>query len=70
VVPEEEWETWETNEGEIYITYKWHSVLVTGFDEKHVYVNDPLDEKNRQLPKEAFISGWEQFGSQAITYEA
>ncbi|KKK37479.1 hypothetical protein WQ57_13615 [Mesobacillus campisalis] len=69
VVPEEEWETWETQQGEIDITYNWHSVLVTGYDEEHVYVNDPLDEKNVQHPKDAFIAGWEQFGNQAITYE-
>ncbi|WP_342773932.1 C39 family peptidase [Mesobacillus subterraneus] len=69
VVPEEEWETWDTNEGKEKITYIWHSVLVTGFDEEYIYVNDPLEGKNDQLPREQFIAGWEQFGSQAITYE-
>ena len=41
LVPEKHWETWNTKKGKEKITYKWHSVLVTGFDEKNVYVNDP-----------------------------
>ncbi|WP_409271501.1 C39 family peptidase [Neobacillus sp. SCS-31] len=67
-VPESEWEVWDTEQGEVKVTYRWHSVLLTGYDENHVYVNDPLDEKNRKLPKKEFIAGWEQFGNQAITY--
>lgn len=69
VVPEKHWETWNTKKGKEKITYKWHSVLVTGFDDKNVYVNDPLGDKNDKLPKEEFVAGWEQFGKQAITYK-
>lgn len=66
---ESEWETWETESGPVKVTYSMHSVLVTGFDEQNLYVNDPLDKKNRKLPREEFIAGWEQIGKQAITYE-
>ncbi|MGM7681242.1 C39 family peptidase [Cytobacillus sp. Hm23] len=68
VVPKKYWETWETASGSIKITKKEHSVLLTGFDNKYVYVNDPLvEEKNRKLNREEFFSGWKQLGSQAIT---
>ncbi|GAM15657.1 C39 family peptidase [Mesobacillus selenatarsenatis] len=69
VVPEKHWETWDTKKGKEKITYKWHSVLVTGFDNNNVYVNDPLGDKNDKLSKKEFIAGWEQFGKQAITYK-
>lgn len=69
VVPEKHWEAWNTKKGKEKITYKWHSVLVTGFDDKNVYVNDPLGDKNDKLSKEDFVAGWEQFGKQAITYK-
>lgn len=60
---------WQTAQGEIEITYKEHSVLVTGYDEKYIYFNDPLiGEKNRKEPIEGFIDAWIQMGRQAITY--
>jgi uncharacterized protein YvpB len=40
---------------------------VTGYDEKYVYINDPLGRRNR-IERSAFQRGWEQMGSQAITY--
>ncbi|TCN22342.1 C39 family peptidase [Mesobacillus foraminis] len=69
LVPEQEWETWQTTNGTMKITYKMHSVLVTGYDDKYIYVNDPLDSKNRRLPRKPFIAGWEQIGKQAITVQ-
>ncbi|UFT98861.1 C39 family peptidase [Radiobacillus kanasensis] len=63
------WETWNTSNGEIQITYKEHSVLVTGYDDQYIYFNDPLAMiKNRKVSREDFIAGWEQIGSQAISY--
>jgi uncharacterized protein YvpB len=67
VVPETHWETWKTSSGPLKITYKMHSVLVTGYDKNYIYVNDPLSSKNRKLPRQKFIAGWEQMGKQAIT---
>lgn len=59
---------WETPSGTIEITYRMHSVVITGYDEKYIYVNDPLYHKpNRRVNKEDFIEGWIQMGSQAIT---
>ncbi len=59
-------EVWVTEQGEINITYKEHSVLVTGYDENYIYFNDPLGEKSF-APKESFKEAWIQMGSQAVT---
>jgi uncharacterized protein YvpB len=67
VVPENHWVTWKTSSGPLKITFKMHSVLVTGYDKDYIYVNDPLSSKNRKLPRQKFIAGWEQMGKQAIT---
>ncbi len=57
-----------TKEGKVKITYKEHSVLITGYDEKYIYYNDPmLPGYTRKQPKNNFIKAWEQMGSQAIT---
>jgi uncharacterized protein YvpB len=68
-LPSSLFETWHTNEGVIDITYKEHSVLITGYDEKYIYFNDPqTGRKNKKAPKEDFIKSWVQMGRQAITY--
>ncbi|MFJ5717190.1 C39 family peptidase [Neobacillus sp. NPDC093127] len=68
-VPSQYWQTWNTPTGKISITYKEHSVLVTGYDSQYIYFNDPLSvTKNRKATISAFKRGWEQMGKQAITY--
>jgi uncharacterized protein YvpB len=68
-LPVKHWETWNTNEGEIKITRKVHSVLITGYDEKNVYFNDPFFlDQNRSTDFQDFVTSWAQFGSQAISY--
>lgn len=64
--PVDEFETWQTPQGEVDITYKMHSVVITGFDSDSIYINNPYGEKNQKLDREAFIQAWEQMGSQAI----
>ncbi|MCE5170953.1 C39 family peptidase [Paenibacillus profundus] len=66
-VPERYWVTWQTADGPIQVTYYEHSLVVTGYDDKYVYVNDPLGRRDR-VERKAFQRGWEQMGSQAITY--
>lgn len=68
-VPNSYWQTWHTSHGTVRITYKEHSVVITGYDSKYVYFNDPLDgTKNKKRPIKTFVEGWKQFGSQAISY--
>ena len=64
-----QFQTWETPSGKVTITYKEHSVLLTGYDKQFVYFNDPLSgEKNKKAPLKEFAKAWVQMGSQAITY--
>lgn len=68
-VPSQYWYTWNTPTGKISITYKEHSVLITGYDSSYIYFNDPLAViKNRKVSISAFKRGWEQMGKQAISY--
>lgn len=61
--------TWETPKGQIQVTYREHSVLLTGFDKEFIYFNDPLTgEKNKKAPIKDFEESWVQMGRQAITY--
>nr|WP_256217186.1 C39 family peptidase [Bacillus sp. 491mf] len=61
-------ESWNTNAGELKITYFEHSVVITGYDQNFVYVNDPLASKPRKsIPRSQFEKAWEQMGKQAIT---
>lgn len=65
----EEFDTWNTTEGQIQMTYREHSVLITGYDKDYIYFNDPLTgEKNKKAPKPDFIQAWVQMGRQAITF--
>lgn len=64
---DEYFEMWHTPTGIIKITRKLHSVVVTGFDDKYVYINDPLYSKaNRKVSRDEFKAAWEQMGNQAI----
>ncbi|KMY52561.1 hypothetical protein AC623_20530 [Bacillus sp. FJAT-27231] len=65
----EEFDTWNTTRGKIRMTYREHSVLITGYDKNYIYFNDPLTgNKNKKAPKPDFIEAWAQMGRQAITY--
>jgi len=66
-VPDSQWHTVISPEGTYRMTYDEHSVVITGFDDRYVWVNDPYaDIKNRQLNRADFEAGWSQFGNQAI----
>lgn len=65
-LPETSFVTWQTKSGPVQITMREHSVLITGYDERYVYFNDPLDKKTK-APIDNFKKAWEQMGKQAIT---
>lgn len=67
IVPEEQWQTWETPTGTINVTRKMHSVIIVGYDDQYIHVNDPYGRVS-QLPRKNFQKGWEQMGRQAITF--
>jgi uncharacterized protein YvpB len=69
-LPSADFEKWNTPTGQVLITWKEHSVVITGFDQNYVYFNDPLNpEANRKKPLADFKAAWEQMGSQAITFK-
>lgn len=62
-----QFEFWHTPTGIVKITYKLHSVVITGFDDESIYINDPLSySKNIKLDREKFRKAWEQMGQQAV----
>lgn len=63
------WVTWDTPIGPIKTTYMEHAVLLVGYDETHVYFNDPnYGKKNVKLDKARFIEIWEAMGKQGLSY--
>ncbi|WP_042349352.1 C39 family peptidase [Bacillus massiliigorillae] len=64
---DDHFKTWETEEGTMQVTYRQHSVVMTGYDEEYVYVNDPMkSKKNVALNRADFEAAWVQMGSQAM----
>ena len=62
-----QFEIWHTPTGIVKITYRLHSVVLTGFDKDNVYINDPLSSsKNKRVNRENFKKAWEQMGNQAV----
>ena len=68
-MPVSDLEVWDTREGLVEITYSMHSVVVTGYDQDSIYLNDPYGEKDYKTDKEDFVKVWEQMGSQGIYIE-
>lgn len=64
---ESEFQSWETTGGEMKVTYEEHSVVVVGYDENYVYINDPLaNQENKKIDKQEFEEAWIQMGRQAL----
>lgn len=67
---EKQWVIWDSPLGPIKTTFQEHTVLLVGYDENHVYVNDPLSGKKQyQIEKKQFIATWEAMGRQALSYD-
>lgn len=66
LAPTDRWETWQTPDGAIDITWAVHSVVITGFNDDVVYVNNPYGTKDQEADRTLFQAAWEQLGSQAV----
>lgn len=59
---------WTTLEGE---TIEWktpeHAVVVVGYDDEYIYINDPYVGKQRKYKKQVVINRWSDMGKQALT---
>jgi uncharacterized protein YvpB len=63
------WVTWDTPTGPIKTTFMEHAVLLVGYDDQYVYVNDPWTGK-KQFPvnRQQFLETWEAMGRQSLSY--
>ncbi|WP_171653476.1 C39 family peptidase [Paenibacillus foliorum] len=65
----DKWTVWDTPIGPIQTTFMEHAVLLVGFDEQNVYVNDPWNGQAKvKIDKERFLETWEVMGRQALSY--
>ncbi|MBM7652270.1 C39 family peptidase [Neobacillus cucumis] len=69
-LPQSEFSVWNTQTGTVQITYREHSVLVVGYDDNYVYINDPLAAQSyKAVPRGSFEESWVQMGKQAVSYQ-
>jgi len=60
---------WNSNGEVIDANFSQHTVILTGFDEKYIYYNDPLSNtKNKSIDKETFKNIWTTMGKKALSY--
>lgn len=65
-----EYVEWDINGERIEVTLDEHAVLLVGYDDDYVYINNPLTgEKNQKIDKEQFFEVWNSMGSMAISYQ-
>lgn len=65
----DKWVVWDTPIGPIQTTFMEHAVLLVGFDEQNVYINDPLSGQSKmKIDKSQFIATWEAMGRQSLSY--
>ncbi|KGP71743.1 hypothetical protein N782_16755 [Pontibacillus yanchengensis Y32] len=62
-------QTWNTPQGTINVTFSVHSVVITGYTDNYVYINNPYGQKNQKLNRSQFEAAWKQMGSQALVIE-
>ncbi|MDU1845324.1 MAG: C39 family peptidase [Niallia nealsonii] len=63
------WESWKHNGKTIKTPLDLHAVVLVGFNNNHVYLNDPLSgKKNVKVEKKTFIKSWHALKSRAISY--
>ncbi|HWJ78855.1 MAG TPA: C39 family peptidase [Niallia sp.] len=63
------WESWMHNGKNIKTPLDLHAVVLVGYDNHSVYLNDPLSgKKNVKVNKKQFIQSWHALKSRAISY--
>ena len=55
-LPDSEFEKLNTTRGNVNMTYREHSVLITGYDNEHIYYNDPMyPDKTKKSEKKCIL---------------
>ena len=61
-----QWQSYDKNETFLYPVHE-HCAVLTGFDDKYYYFNDPLDEKQQVKYEKSVVSiSYESMGRQAV----
>jgi len=69
VPSKQQWQVWDSPLGPVKATFQEHTVLLVGYDQDHVYINDPrVNKKAIKVDKERFIKSWEAMGKQSLAY--
>ena len=64
------WETWKHGQQVVRVPLDLHAVVLVGYDNNNVYLNDPLSGKKQvKVQKEQFISSWKSLCSRAVSYK-
>lgn len=64
-----QWVEWDSPQGPVKATFAEHAVLLVGYDETNVYVNDPISgKKGAAIGIAQFLAIWEAMGKQALSY--
>ncbi|MDP4169893.1 MAG: C39 family peptidase [Bacillota bacterium] len=64
------WEAWYHGKQVIKTPLDLHAVVLVGFDENNVYINDPLSGKKQiRIDKKQFIASWKALKSRAVSYK-
>jgi uncharacterized protein YvpB len=63
------WEIWKHGQEVIKVPLDLHAVVLVGYDENFVYINDPLTVKKQvKVNKNRFLASWKALGSRAVSY--
>lgn len=63
------WDIWRHGNEQIKGTREEHAVLLVGYDERYLYINDPLTGiKSRKIDKNPLLASWNALGKQALSY--
>ncbi|MBA4538070.1 C39 family peptidase [Bacillus aquiflavi] len=64
------WEAWKHGNETIETPLDLHVVVLVGYDQNYVYLNDPLSgKKQAKVNKEQFISSWKALKQRAVSYK-
>ncbi|PLR75824.1 peptidase C39 [Bacillus sp. V3-13] len=63
------WESWQHGSEKIETPLDLHAVVLVGYDEHSVYINDPLSGKKQvKVSKEQFITSWQALERRAVSF--
>ncbi|WHY35719.1 C39 family peptidase [Cytobacillus firmus] len=64
------WESWTHSGKTIKTPLDLHAVVLVGYNDQFVFLNDPLSGKKQvKVSKERFISSWKALQSRAVSYQ-